>query len=727
MSKSIRSPRRFSSYDSKPKEPRPGRWDIQGLRAFAVLAVVADHLTKWPKGGFVGVDVFFVISGFLITGLLVRERQRTGKISFVGFYRRRAKRILPAAVVVLGLTALISHNAFNAVRAKSIDTDALWALGFSANWHFRSIGTDYFTASNAISPLQHYWSLSIEEQFYFVWPWLMLAIFAVLAARVSFSTARVVIFGVITAATVASFAWALHETSTNATGAYFSTFSRAWELGLGAMCAVAAPQLHKIPDAIRPVLAWIGLATMTVSLFVVSSDSGFPAPWAALPVFATALVIAAGTHAEKGWQQPFLFPLTNPVSNYIGDVSYSLYLWHFPVIIIGKATMGETNQDLVYLGVIMVLLSVFSYHLIEDPVRHSTLFEMTRDRRKRHRTAYFPTVSGDQFRYTALAFVICFMLGATALAFKPVDQPKTVALEGGKSSDQEVVSREGDAPSSPKLTNLQAGFAKAITADAWPKLTPSIETAVKEPEAPPAVERCGHSDAPPIDQCTFGDKAGKHAIVVIGDSISMTYSGVLSYAIRPQSDWKVIVLGMFGCPYTASDYKTLTGNLNQTCPERKAKTLAVIADIKPDLVLFSNLSSHEPEDDRGTMVKQFVDQLSNITPARTKIALVTTPPEQVGFLECDTPGSVPADCLDSRGTAFTQDVTQLSSVAGKLANAKVVNTGDLFCRFDQCPAFVDGVPIFIDGRHMTPAYQEHVAPVFLEMLIAQKLLPKSLA
>ncbi|WP_447644321.1 acyltransferase family protein [Nocardioides zeae] len=159
------------------------RRDIQGLRAFAVTAVVLDHLLGWPHGGFVGVDVFFVISGFLITGILLREHERTGTISFVGFYRRRAKRILPASILVLAVTVALSYALVGRLRADSIATDGLWALFFGANWRFTTQATDYFAANGPVSPLQHYWSLAVEEQFYFVWPWLMLGVLALLAAR----------------------------------------------------------------------------------------------------------------------------------------------------------------------------------------------------------------------------------------------------------------------------------------------------------------------------------------------------------------------------------------------------------------------------------------------------------------------------------------------------------------------------------------------------------------
>ncbi len=226
------------------------RPDIQGLRALAVVVVILNHLFGWPAGGFVGVDVFFVISGFLITGLLYREHERTGRISFVDFYRRRVKRIIPIATIVIVVTVAISFVVYFTARAQSILNDGVWALLFASNWHSAFQGTNYWADDGTVSPLQHYWSLAVEEQFYVVWPWLIVAAFAVASRRSWDGRARrsalLVLMGTIT---IASFGWAIAQTITNPGFAYFSTFVRAWELGVGAMVAIAAPVLSKIPQA----------------------------------------------------------------------------------------------------------------------------------------------------------------------------------------------------------------------------------------------------------------------------------------------------------------------------------------------------------------------------------------------------------------------------------------------------------------------------------------------
>ena len=174
------------------KQKSTVRGDIQGLRMVAVGAVVLDHLFHRPSGGFVGVDIFFVISGFLITGLLLREASRDGRISIVNFYRRRIRRIVPAATVVLVVTLVTSAILMSSSRAKSVALDALTSSLFVSNWRFAEAGTDYFQMGSATSPLQHFWSLSVEEQFYFVWPLLMILVLAV-SARMRFGQQRLLI------------------------------------------------------------------------------------------------------------------------------------------------------------------------------------------------------------------------------------------------------------------------------------------------------------------------------------------------------------------------------------------------------------------------------------------------------------------------------------------------------------------------------------------------------
>ena len=242
------------------KEFRP---DIQGLRAVAVLLVALNHAgVRQLSGGYVGVDVFFVISGFLIAGWLMKRTARSGRVPFAEFYAARARRILPAATLTLVVTVVASYYLLNYVRALSAFHDAVWAAFFAANVHFAQVGTDYFARANPPSPVQQYWTLAVEEQFYLVWPaTLALVLWAVALVRrrgrdgvkpglvddvaVRWLTVFVVL------AVAASLAYSIRLTPEQPTSAYFSTLTRAWELGVGVLIALVANRLQALPRVVR--------------------------------------------------------------------------------------------------------------------------------------------------------------------------------------------------------------------------------------------------------------------------------------------------------------------------------------------------------------------------------------------------------------------------------------------------------------------------------------------
>lgn len=351
-----------------PSHPTPRR-DIQGLRALAVLAVIGAHAAGWPRGGFVGVDVFFVISGFLITGALLREVQTTGGIRLGAFVGRRARRILPLAIVVLVATGATAFAVLNRARAEQTLVDALWSAGFAANWRFAALGTDYFHADDVVSPLQHFWSLAVEEQFYLIWPLLLLLAVSLLpAARRRSAAAAGAVAALAATIVAASFAWALVQSADAAVPAYFSTLTRAWELATGALIAAAVPLLRRIPLVVGGAVSWLGVAGLVAAFAVIDPEAGgFPAPWAALPVAATALVLAGGVPGDP--RHPHLFPLTNPVSVLAGDASYSLYLWHFPVVVFAAVLLPAREATTVLVLVVTGVLAIASYHLVERPFR----------------------------------------------------------------------------------------------------------------------------------------------------------------------------------------------------------------------------------------------------------------------------------------------------------------------------------------------------------------------
>jgi peptidoglycan/LPS O-acetylase OafA/YrhL len=345
---------------------RKFRPDVEGLRAVAVLLVVLYHANV-PRltGGFVGVDVFFVLSGFVITGLLLRERATAGTTKLLNFYGRRSRRILPAATLVIMLTVLASYHWLGFITGDSTADTGRTASLFYANFHFISIGTNYLASQAPPSPLQNFWSLSVEEQFYVLYPTLFI-VAALVWSRVSLRLKLTVLLSL---SIVASLTWSIMQTSNNAVSAYFSPFTRAWELALGGLVAVASLQLAKLPRYVALAMTWIGLAGILVAGFAYTAATSYPGFAVALPVVSTALVVAGGTAAPRMGAE---WILRLPPFRWLGKLSYSLYLWHWPILIIAAQYAGHSLSvaDNLLWVLLALAFSIVSYFAVENPLRH---------------------------------------------------------------------------------------------------------------------------------------------------------------------------------------------------------------------------------------------------------------------------------------------------------------------------------------------------------------------
>jgi peptidoglycan/LPS O-acetylase OafA/YrhL len=344
------------------------RPDIEGMRAVAVGLVLFYHGFNAPfSGGFVGVDVFFVISGFLITNLLLREKERHGRISIARFYARRVRRILPAATLVVLATVFVAYGRLGFIAGNQIATDAKWTAVFAANIHFGLIGTDYLGSQLPPSPLQHMWSLGVEEQFYLLWPVLFLGVVLIGHGR----RHRIALTVALSSLIAVSFAWSVIETKSNATWAYFSPLTRAWELALGALVAVLATVMARIrPSWLTELLGFCALAGIVIGALVLNSSTAYPGSAVALPVISTALLIATGCANQRTFVGRVL--ALRPMQ-WIGARSYSLYLWHWPFLTIAAEYLGKKLSVTQSAGLLLLALAAtaISYRLIENPIRYA--------------------------------------------------------------------------------------------------------------------------------------------------------------------------------------------------------------------------------------------------------------------------------------------------------------------------------------------------------------------
>jgi peptidoglycan/LPS O-acetylase OafA/YrhL len=663
------------------------RRDIQGLRAIAVLAVIANHFAGWPHGSFVGVDVFFVISGYLITGILVREFEARQTISFRGFYARRIRRILPAGLFVIGATVCATRVLAGIDRYHFAAKDAIAAVFFVANWRFAQTGVNYFNQALPPSPLQHYWSLSVEEQFYFVWPWLLLGLLlgGIRLRLWRQQRARVVAGLLVVALSGASLAWAFAQTADNATFAYFSTLTRAWELGLGALVAVAAQPLARIDARVREVVAVAGVIGVLVSLFVVRSSPDFPAPWGLLPTLATAAVLGAGA----GLSGRSLLLLTNPVSQYVGKISYSLYLWHFPIVVLIVTVFAQYSAAYWLVGLpLMFGLAAVSFHRLEDPARRGTWFQS--------RPGRLPVPALGWLKYAGACAAVAIVAGAGLLLVHSV-APTRLALPApvliGHTQD-DPHSCTGAAALDPRhdCSALNTGNRVAPLPGELPDDTAGAYA-------------CYAYLNHPLHPCVYGSRRHNATrVALIGDS----HAAALLAALQPQLNalnWRVT-------SFTGQTCQWLAPGLSPQCPGLRL--------IQRDL-----LHNHYAIV-IATELRQYTSSAAEHLQAMRPVAATGA---RIVVVE-DDPGVSAAStaCVDritysptgSCGTPVSgayQDPDRLAQAAEELRGAVVVHTRSFFCRDGFCPSTIGNVIVYRDSAaHVTASYAHTLSPYLVEAI-----------
>jgi peptidoglycan/LPS O-acetylase OafA/YrhL len=354
---------------------RPFRPDVEGLRAVAVTLVVLDHAgVPGLQGGFVGVDVFFVISGYVIVSLLIRESHRLGRPQISEFYARRARRILPAASLVAAGSVVGAYKYLGFILGNQNANDARWVAVFLGNVHFAAVGTDYFRSQLPPSLLQNYWSLAVEEQFYVVFPAAMIALCLIGRQRWLLQT-KVLAFA--SAVFFASFSWSIYYTYSDANAAYFSFWTRAWEIALGAVIAAGVQYWNKLDPIVAACIAWVGLSAAVGSALLISGSTRYPGWVAIFPVGGTALAIAGGMKVPKFG--PELILGTRPML-WLGKLSFSLYLWHWPVLMLAEQDARQPLSLPARLGLVALSLAgaVVTFYLIENPIRTSRILHSSR-------------------------------------------------------------------------------------------------------------------------------------------------------------------------------------------------------------------------------------------------------------------------------------------------------------------------------------------------------------
>jgi peptidoglycan/LPS O-acetylase OafA/YrhL len=374
------------SADCRMKSVESRRQDIQGLRAVAVIGVVVFHLDPaWMPGGYVGVDLFFVISGFLITGLLLREAQCTGQISLLRFWGRRARRLFPNATLTLAFVLVASGLLLPAYRQVIVAGDVVSAAALVSNFRFASQAVDYFATDVPPSPVLHFWSLSLEEQYYIIIPLLMFALTRLqLFRHYLWPIVLWSVFGL-------SLLYCIYLTPVSQPAAYFQTFSRAWQFALGGLLSLHLNRLNQLPDKLLSVLSIIGCLAVVVSFSTLRDTVDYPGLLALLPTVAAVLLLLCGSKVGL-----LKAALSTPLLGWIGDRSYSIYLWHWPVVVFLPTT--SILYKLAELALI-ILLSEMAFRFVEQPIHKGAVL-----------------LSPKSIRLALLMVPLSIFIGAGALA-----------------------------------------------------------------------------------------------------------------------------------------------------------------------------------------------------------------------------------------------------------------------------------------------------------------------
>jgi len=699
-------PRRVERRTSR-KGFRP---DIEGLRAVAVIAVVLYHAgIPGFGGGFIGVDVFFVISGFLITGLLWREVATTNTVALGRFYGARARRLLPAAATVGIATALVVAVVLPPLQARSVFLDGIACALYAGNYRFAMHGTDYLASDLPPSPFQHYWSLGVEEQFYLVWPvliigtaWLVHRLRAGAAAR---ATPYAVVLVLVAAASLAA---AVLWTRTSPAWAFFSLPTRAWELAAGGLVALSIHQWRRLPLLPATIVGWGGLALIVLTCTQLGPRTPYPGTAALLPVLGTALVIGAGP-VTGGLGAGRV--LCRPAMRAIGRVSYSWYLWHWPVLLLMPPLLGEPAGLPARLSATAVSggLAVITLHLVENPGRFAAALRRSA---KASLTVAAAASAAAACACMLLLNVVPVPVGHGAAApranivavppttIAPAMSPEEAAVQHAFAQARDAVAASAGLRAVP--SNLDPPLAKA----------PADKAAVFVNGCVRSWREIGQGE------CATGDIASPTTVALVGDSHAAMWNPAFQH-LAEQRHWRLETLAKVTCPlqdlHITSPY---LGREYTECEQWRAQIVNRLKAEHPRLVVLDmsrrygadfGFTSYDPAwiDTLGRTVAQ----LRSIGAAVLVLGPVPDPGSSVPTCLSGHVDDATA-CAPARPVAVDDGGISAERAATTAGGGHYADLTDLFCTADRCPVIVGNTLVFRDDNHVTTEYAQLLTPVF---------------
>ena len=658
------------------------RDDIQGLRGVAVALVVLGHAHLGFSGGFIGVDVFFVLSGFLITSLLLKEASARNRIDFRRFYARRSARLIPASTVTILVVVVASVEILNFIRAREVLTDGLWATGFAANIHFGRVGTNYF-ATQSVSPLQHFWSLAVEEQFYLLWPptvggvlylrkrllphWRQLlrsrprsdATDGPRAAHRTIGYLAVIAIGV-------SFWDAFRNSSGGSVGTYFSTAARSWELLAGALLAACQWAAPLVRLKLKAAVGWSGLVAIATSAILYDSSTKFPGTATILPVVGTCAVLVAGFGNPRFGASRLL---SRRELRFIGDISYSLYLWHWPILILGKELAGRplsTMQNILLVGASLAVAAV-SNLLLENPFRRS------------RRLRAFPKLAFVLWP----SAIVCVVVVAV-LAYPVTPSPAVLLQAPPRTSDESAATLV-------KRAVLESDTGASIPSE----LQATLATASEDRSN---IGTCSAYHAEVSRLCEFGDPRGTSTWTLIGNSHSAMWIPTIG-EIAKRRHLRFIPLVKEACGYDEYFGYRSRG----TCAKWYKWMRTQVQAMHPDTIFIGIYAYRE----WGQALRGILGDLAGI--AKRVVVIGDAPGQPVAPVDCLLGGGATLKTCVSKASVTKIAALRTGAAIARSSGADFVDVESWFCYRSRCPSVVGSMITYVDRGHVTRTYAKFLA------------------
>lgn len=678
------------------------RTDIQALRALAVGLVVLNHL--WPQrlsGGYVGVDVFFVISGFLITSHLAKELRSSGRIRLAAFYARRVRRLIPAAFLVLIASLLLAGFLLPYTRWNATIQEVLGSTFYIENWLLAAKSVNYSAMNDSATVAQHFWSLSVEEQFYLVWPLALMGLYVV-ARKMRRSSQSVLLAG-IGVVTVGTLICSVYMTAVAPSQAYFVTPVRVWEFGIGAIVALVGSR-PSLTERVRNIGALAGFVLILASAAVFGPNTPFPGWTALLPSVGTALVILAGSAEKQLWHSRLTG--ARPVQ-FMGAISYSLYLWHWPLIVVAPYLAGSDLSTGIKLLVLLsaVVLAFLTKVFVEDKWIERG-------------TSTGPKRTGPVFLCLGAGMVAVSLvaMGLGLLGVQKADQANALAerLAANPCHGPSVVDRVDDCGNPFTMPVALPNMGPPNSYTQIPDECPTNENTLKD----------GLSGHPASCDLSGGDPNAE-TVWLVGDSHAQQWQTAI-FELAKERQWKLKWSYFGGCPLVDAPYRGYQGKVadpaKKASCEKWSQTVATAVERdRPSKVFVSMFASGAQIDDASGRPQsvQYADGLAKYwkrwIDAGAMVVPIFDPPQNGAVRSADClaiHAADPVNCAVPKDKALPQD--PLMVAVEKLDNPGVrpVDLNAYFCDDNSCYSAVGGVSIYYDADHLNREVVKGLVPAF---------------